>query len=250
MSDKTKTTHFGFEQVPWDEKRRRVARVFDSVASNYDLMNDAMSLGVHRLWKRFAVEQTGARPGQRILDLAGGTGDLAARLARLVGPGGEVVIGDINPSMLQVGRERLLDRGIAANVRFVQVNAESLPFPDHSFDCITIAFGLRNVTDKQKALESMFRTLKPGGRLLVLEFSKPSLPGLAPLYDLYSFRVLPVMGRLIARDADSYRYLAESIRMHPDQDTLKGMMEQAGFEDCDYFNLSGGIVAVHRGFRF
>ncbi|UCE75695.1 MAG: bifunctional demethylmenaquinone methyltransferase/2-methoxy-6-polyprenyl-1,4-benzoquinol methylase UbiE [Gammaproteobacteria bacterium] len=248
MSDKT--THFGFEQVPWDEKRRRVARVFDSVASNYDLMNDAMSLGVHRLWKRFAVEQTGARPGQRILDLAGGTGDLAARLARLVGPGGEVVIGDINPSMLQVGRERLLDRGIAANVRFVQVNAESLPFPDHSFDCITIAFGLRNVTDKQKALESMFRTLKPGGRLLVLEFSKPSLPGLAPLYDLYSFRVLPVMGRLIARDADSYRYLAESIRMHPDQDTLKGMMEQAGFEDCDYFNLSGGIVAVHRGFRF
>jgi len=248
MSDKT--THFGFEQVPWDEKRRRVARVFDSVASNYDLMNDAMSLGVHRLWKRFAVEQTGARPGQRILDLAGGTGDLAARLARLVGPGGEVVIGDINPSMLQVGRERLLDRGIASNVRFVQANAESLPFPDHSFDCITIAFGLRNVTDKQKALESMFRTLKPGGRLLVLEFSKPSLPGLAPLYDLYSFRVLPVMGRLIARDADSYRYLAESIRMHPDQDTLKGMMEQAGFEDCDYFNLSGGIVAVHRGFRF
>jgi demethylmenaquinone methyltransferase/2-methoxy-6-polyprenyl-1,4-benzoquinol methylase len=248
MSDKT--THFGFEQVPWDEKRRRVARVFDSVASNYDLMNDAMSLGVHRLWKRFAVEQTGARPGQRILDLAGGTGDLAARLARLVGPGGEVVIGDINPSMLQVGRERLLDRGIAANVRFVQANAENLPFPDHSFDCITIAFGLRNVTDKQKALESMFRTLKPGGRLLVLEFSKPALPGLAPLYDLYSFRVLPVMGRLIARDADSYRYLAESIRMHPDQDTLKGMMEQAGFEDCDYFNLSGGIVAVHRGFRF
>jgi demethylmenaquinone methyltransferase/2-methoxy-6-polyprenyl-1,4-benzoquinol methylase len=248
MSDKT--THFGFERVPWDEKRRRVARVFDSVAGNYDLMNDAMSLGVHRLWKRFAVEQTGARPGQRILDLAGGTGDLGARLARLVGPGGEVVIGDINASMLQVGRERLLDRGIAANVRFVQANAENLPFPDHSFDCITIAFGLRNVTDKQQALESMFRTLKPGGRLLVLEFSKPSLPGLAPLYDLYSFRVLPLMGRLIARDADSYRYLAESIRMHPDQETLKGMMEQAGFEDCDYFNLSGGIVAVHRGFRY
>ena len=245
-----KTTHFGFAQVPWDEKRRRVAGVFDSVADSYDLMNDAMSLGVHRLWKRFAVEQTGARPGQRVLDLAGGTGDLAARLARLVGPGGEVVIGDINASMLQVGRERLLDRGIAANVRFVQADAESLPFPDHSFDCITIAFGLRNVTDKQKALQSMFRTLKPGGRLLVLEFSKPSLPGLAPLYDLYSFRVLPLMGRLIARDADSYRYLAESIRMHPDQDTLKGMMEQAGFEDCDYLNLSGGIVALHRGFRF
>ena len=248
MSDKT--TDFGFAQVPWDEKRRRVAGVFDSVADSYDLMNVAMSLGVHRLWKRFAVEQTGARPGQRVLDLAGGTGDLAARLARLVGPGGEVVIGDINASMLQVGRERLLDRGIAANVRFVQADAESLPFPDHSFDCITIAFGLRNVTDKQKALQSMFRTLKPGGRLLVLEFSKPSLPGLAPLYDLYSFRVLPLMGRLIARDADSYRYLAESIRMHPDQDTLKGMMEQAGFEDCDYLNLSGGIVALHRGFRF
>jgi demethylmenaquinone methyltransferase/2-methoxy-6-polyprenyl-1,4-benzoquinol methylase len=245
-----KTTDFGFEQVPWDEKRRRVSGVFDSVAGNYDLMNDAMSLGVHRLWKRVAVERTGARPGQRILDLAGGTGDLAARLARLVGSAGEVVIGDINASMLQVGRERLLDRGIAANVRFVQADAENLPFPDHSFDCITIAFGLRNVTDKQQALESMFRTLKPGGRLVVLEFSKPSLPGLAPLYDLYSFRVLPLMGRLIARDADSYRYLAESIRMHPDQDTLKGMMEQAGFEDCDYLNLSGGIVAVHRGFRF
>ena len=246
----SKTTDFGFEKVPWDEKRRRVAGVFDSVADRYDLMNDAMSLGVHRLWKRFAVEHTGARPGQRVLDLAGGTGDLAARLARLVGPAGEVVIGDINASMLQVGRERLLDRGIAANVRFVQADAENLPFPDHSFDCITIAFGLRNVTDKQTALESMFRILKPGGRLLVLEFSKPSLPGLAPLYDLYSFRVLPLMGRLIAGDADSYRYLAESIRMHPDQDTLKGMMEQAGFEDCDYFNLSGGIVAVHRGFRF
>jgi len=248
MTDKT--THFGFEQVPWDEKRRRVAQVFDSVAGNYDLMNDAMSFGIHRLWKRFAAEQTGARPGQRILDLAGGTGDLAVRLARLVGPSGEVVIGDINASMLQVGRERLLDRGIAGNVRFVQANAECLPFPDSSFDCITIAFGLRNVTDKQKALKSMFRILKPGGRLLVLEFSKPSLPGLAPLYDLYSFRVLPLMGRLIARDASSYRYLAESIRMHPDQATLKDMMEQAGFEDCDYFNLSGGIVALHRGFRF
>jgi len=248
MNDKT--THFGFEQVPWEEKRRRVAQVFDSVAGNYDLMNDAMSLGIHRLWKRFAVEQTGARPGQRILDLAGGTGDLAARLARLVGPAGEVVIGHINASMLQVGRERLLDRGIAGNVRFVQANAECLPFPDSSFDCITIAFGLRNVTDKQKALESMYRSLKPGGRLLVLEFSKPSLPGLAPLYDLYSFRVLPVMGRLIARNADSYRYLAESIRMHPDQETLKAMMEQAGFEDCEYFNLSGGIVALHRGFRY
>jgi demethylmenaquinone methyltransferase/2-methoxy-6-polyprenyl-1,4-benzoquinol methylase len=247
MSDKD--THFGFERVPWEDKRRRVAEVFDSVADNYDLMNDAMSLGIHRLWKRFTVEQTGARPGQRILDLAGGTGDLAVRLARLVGPGGEVVIGDINASMLQVGRSRLLDCGIAGNVRFVQADAENLPFPEASFDCITIAFGLRNVTDKQKALQSMYRTLKPGGRLLILEFSKPRLPGLAPLYDLYSFRVLPAMGRLIARDADSYRYLAESIRMHPDQETLKGMMEQAGLEDCDYLNLSGGIVALHRGYR-
>lgn len=248
MNDKT--THFGFQQVPWDEKRRRVGQVFDSVAARYDLMNDAMSLGIHRLWKRFAVEQTAARPGQRILDLAGGTGDLATRLARLVGPAGEVVVGDINASMLQVGRERLLDRGITGNVGFVQADAESLPFPDGSFHCITIAFGLRNVTDKQKALQSMYRTLKPGGRLLVLEFSKPALPGLAPLYDLYSFRVLPIMGRFIAQDADSYRYLAESIRMHPDQETLRTMMEQAGFEDCEYFNLSGGIVALHRGFRY
>ncbi len=243
-------THFGFEQVDWEEKQRRVAGVFDSVADNYDLMNDAMSFGIHRLWKRFAIEQTGVRPGQRVLDLAGGTGDLAARLSRLVGPGGEVVIGDINASMLGVGRERLLDMGITGNVRFVQANAECLPFPDRSFDCITIAFGLRNVTDKQKALESMRRCLKPGGRVLVLEFSRPVVPGLKPVYDLYSFKLLPLMGKLIANDADSYRYLAESIRMHPDQETLKGMMEQAGFEDCDYFNLTGGVVALHRGFRY
>lgn len=247
MSEKT---HFGFEQVDVEEKQRRVAGVFDSVADNYDLMNDAMSFGIHRLWKRFAIEQTGARPGQRILDLAGGTGDLAARLSRLVGPAGEVIIGDINASMLNVGRERLLDKGISGNVQFVQANAECLPFPEQSFDCITIAFGLRNVTDKQKALASMYRCLKPGGRLLVLEFSKPVVPGLKTVYDLYSFKLLPLMGKLIANDADSYRYLAESIRMHPDQQTLKDMMEQAGFEDCDYFNLSGGIVALHRGFRY
>jgi len=248
MTDKT--THFGFQQVDWKEKQRRVAGVFDSVADNYDLMNDVMSFGIHRLWKRFAIEQSGARPGQRILDLAGGTGDLAARLSPLVGPRGEVVVGDINASMLNVGRARLLDRGISGNVRFVQVNAEELPFPPDSFDCVTIAFGLRNVTDKQRALESMYGVLKPGGRVLVLEFSKPVLPGVQQAYDLYSFKVLPLMGRLIARDEDSYRYLAESIRMHPDQEKLRQMMEQAGFEDCDYHNLSGGIVALHRGFRY
>lgn len=248
MADKT--THFGYQEVDWNEKQRRVAGVFDSVAGKYDLMNDAMSLGIHRLWKRFAIEQSGARPGQRILDLAGGTGDLAARLSRLVGEQGEVVIGDINAAMLTVGRERLLDRGIAGNVRYVQANAENLPFPEGSFDCITIAFGLRNVTDKARALASMYRTLKPGGRLLVLEFSKPTVPGLKQAYDVYSFKILPLMGRLIAGDENSYRYLAESIRMHPDQESLREMMCQAGFEDCDFFNLSGGIVALHRGFRY
>ena len=248
MADKT--THFGYEQVTWDSKQRRVENVFDSVAGNYDLMNDVMSFGVHRLWKRFAVEQSGARRGQRILDLAGGTGDLAARLSQLVGPDGEVVIGDINKAMLNMGRERLLDRGICGNVRYVQANAENLPFPENSFDCITIAFGLRNVTDKPRALKSMYRTLKPGGRLLVLEFSKPVIPGVKQVYDLYSFKILPAMGRLIARDEASYRYLAESIRMHPGQEELKTLMEQSGFEDCDYFNLSGGIVALHRGYRY
>jgi demethylmenaquinone methyltransferase/2-methoxy-6-polyprenyl-1,4-benzoquinol methylase len=245
-----KTTHFGYQQVDWDEKQRRVADVFDSVADNYDVMNDVMSLGIHRLWKRFALELAGARPGQRILDLAGGTGDLAARLSGLVGARGEVVVGDINASMLDVGRARLLDRGISGNVTFVQANAENLPFADHSFDCVTIAFGLRNVTDKQKALAAMHRVLKPGGRLLVLEFSTPVIPGLKQAYDLYSFKILPLMGRLIARDESSYRYLAESIRMHPDQKTLETMLQQAGFEDCDYHNLSGGIVALHRGFRY
>lgn len=248
MTDKT--THFGYKQVDWDEKQRRVAGVFDSVANNYDLMNDVMSFGIHRLWKRFAVEQSGARPGQRILDLAGGTGDLAARLSHLVGSQGEVVIGDINGAMLNVGRARLLDRGISGNVTFVQANAENLPFPPNSFDCITIAFGLRNVTDKPKALKSMYQALKPGGRVLVLEFSAPVVPGLKQAYDLYSFRILPLMGRLIAGDENSYRYLAESIRMHPSQENLKEMMQQAGFEDCDYNNLSGGIVALHRGFRY
>ena len=248
MTDKT--THFGFQQVDWDDKARRVGAVFDSVANKYDVMNDVMSFGIHRLWKRYAIELSGVRKGQRVLDLAGGTGDLAARLSRLVGPTGEVVLADINASMLAEGRARLLDRGIAGNLRFVQANAERLPFPDNHFDCITIAFGLRNVTDKDAALRSMYRVLKPGGRLLVLEFSKPTLPGLGPLYDAYSFKLLPFMGKLIANDAESYRYLAESIRVHPDQDSLRAMMEAAGFEDCTYHNLSGGIVALHRGYKY
>ena len=250
MSTEDKTTHFGYQQVPLEEKVRKVGAVFDSVANKYDVMNDVMSLGIHRLWKRFTIEQSGVRSGQRVLDLAGGTGDLAARFSRMVGAEGEVVLADINGAMLRQGRARLLDQGINGNVRYVQANAECLPFPDQHFDCITMAFGLRNVTDKQAALASMYRILKPGGRLLVLEFSRVTVPGLKPLYDFYSFQVLPRMGRLIANDEASYRYLAESIRMHPDQETLKGMMEQAGFEDCGYFNLSGGIVALHRGFRF
>ncbi len=247
--DKHDTTHFGYQEVPRSEKARRVADVFDSVAERYDLMNDLMSLGVHRLWKRFAVELAGVRPGQRVLDLAGGSGDLAARFAPLVGAAGEVVLADINALMLEQGRRRLVDRSIIGNVRYAQVNAERLPFPDSSFDCLTIAFGLRNVTDKDAALRSMFRVLKPGGRALVLEFSKPVAPGLGPLYDLYSFKILPLLGRFVARDEASYRYLAESIRMHPDQETLKNMMQQAGFERCDYHNLSGGIVALHRCYK-
>jgi len=248
--DRQDTTHFGFQQVPLEEKARRVGAVFDSVATRYDLMNDLMSFGIHRLWKRFAVELSGVRPGQRVLDLAGGTGDLAARLAPCAGPAGQVVVADINARMLEQGRARLLDRGLAGNLVFVLADAERLPFPDGDFDCVTIGFGLRNVTDKQRALNEMFRVLKPGGRALVLEFSRPVAPGLKPLYDFYSFRVLPLIGRVVARDEDSYRYLAESIRMHPDQDSLRDMMQQAGFEDCDYHNLSGGIVALHRGYRY
>jgi len=247
MSDEQ--THFGFQQVPVGEKAKRVADVFHSVADNYDIMNDVMSLGVHRIWKRFTLSQTGLRAGQKVLDLAGGTGDLAMKMAGMVGPSGQVVLSDINGSMLRRGRERLTDNGVAGNIEYVQANAECLPFPDNTFDCITIAFGLRNVTDKDKALRSMYRILKPGGRLLVLEFSKPVVPGLAPIYDAYSFKLLPLMGKLIAKDADSYQYLAESIRMHPDQQTLKGMMEEAGFSKAKYHNLSGGIVALHKGFK-
>ena len=248
MTDKT--THFGFQQVPLEDKARKVAEVFHSVAHKYDLMNDLMSLGLHRIWKRIAVEMTGLRAGQRVLDLAGGTGDLAALMAPLVGDQGEVVLSDINASMLDVGRARLVDRGIVGNVTFVQADAESLPFPDSHFDCITIAFGLRNVTNKDRALASMFRVLKPGGRLLVLEFSKPTLAALRPIYDAYSFKVLPVLGKAITGDAASYQYLAESIRMHPDQETLKQMMQTAGFERVEYFNMTAGVVAVHRGYKF
>ena len=248
MTDKT--THFGFQQVPLADKARKVAEVFHSVAGKYDLMNDLMSLGLHRIWKRIAVEMTGLRAGQRVLDLAGGTGDLAALMAPLVGEHGEVVLSDINASMLDVGRGRLVDRGIVGNVAFVQADAESLPFPDNHFDCITIAFGLRNVTNKDRALASMFRVLKPGGRLLVLEFSKPTLAALRPIYDAYSFKVLPVLGKAITGDAASYQYLAESIRMHPDQETLKQMLQTAGFERVEYFNMTAGVVAVHRGYKF
>ncbi len=244
------TTHFGYQQVPTGQKAAKVAEVFHSVAAKYDLMNDLMSLGIHRLWKRYTIEMSGVRRGQRVLDIAGGTGDLTAKFSKLVGAEGEVVLADINDSMLKVGRSRLADRGIIGNVTYAQANAECLPFPDNYFDAITIAFGLRNVTDKDKALASMFRVLKPGGRLLVLEFSKPVAPGLGPIYDQYSFKLLPLMGKLVTNDSESYQYLAESIRMHPDQETLKGMMETVGFEQVDYHNLTGGIVALHRGFKY
>ena len=244
------STHFGFKTVAKDEKAKMVAGVFHSVAGKYDLMNDVMSFGIHRLWKRYTIDCSGVRPGQKVLDLAGGTGDLAAKFARIVGPTGEVVLADINDSMLRVGRDKLRDLGIVSNVSYVQVDAEKLPFEDNTFDLITIAFGLRNVTDKDAALRSMLRVLKPGGRLLVLEFSKPEVEMLSKAYDLYSFHVMPRMGEFIARDKDSYQYLAESIRMHPDQETLKGMMEDAGFENVEYHNLTGGIVALHRGFKF
>ena len=249
MTNPRRNTHFGYRTVDSGEKASLVRDVFDSVASKYDLMNDLMSFGIHRLWKRFAVELAGVRPGQQILDLASGTGDLADRFADLAGPGGLVLMTDINAAMLGVGRDRMVDRGHAGNVAYVQVDAEALPFPDASLDLITIAFGLRNVTDKDKAIASMYRALRPGGRALVLEFSKPVNRPLEKLYDIYSFHILPRMGGLVARDADSYRYLAESIRMHPDQETLRHMMEQAGFENCDVHNLTGGIVAVHRGFK-
>jgi demethylmenaquinone methyltransferase/2-methoxy-6-polyprenyl-1,4-benzoquinol methylase len=248
MSD-DKTTHFGYQEVPVAEKQQRVRAVFDSVATRYDLMNDLMSMGVHRLWKRRTVELAGVRRGQRVLDLAAGTGDLAEKFANIVGPDGEVVMTDINEAMLNEGRARLVNAGVVGNMDYALANAEKLPFADNSFDCVTIGFGLRNVTHKQFALNEMFRVLRPGGRALVLEFSHPVSRPLSRAYDLYSFTVLPVMGRVVAGDADSYRYLAESIRMHPDQETLLSMLEQAGFERASYVNLTGGVVAIHRGYK-
>lgn len=251
MSEKPQdtTTHFGFREIPVDEKVRHVADVFHSVAGKYDLMNDLMSGGVHRLWKRITIERSGVRSGQSVLDIAGGTGDLTRKFSRLVGPTGKVVLADINDSMLKVGRDKLINRGTAGNVEYVQANAETLPFADNSFDVITIAFGLRNVTDKDAALRSMQRVLKPGGKLMVLEFSKTENIALTKIYDFYSFNILPQMGKLFANDAESYRYLAESIRMHPDQETLKDMMEEAGLVNCRYENMTGGVVALHTGIK-
>lgn len=250
MSNENNTTDFGYKTVAKDEKETMVAGVFHSVAQQYDIMNDLMSFGIHRLWKRFTIDASGVRPGNKVLDLAGGTGDLTAKFSQLVGKEGHVVLADINSSMLNVGRDKLRDKGVVGNVKYVQANAECLPFDDNSFDIITIAFGLRNVTDKDKALRSMYRVLKPGGRLLVLEFSKPEQEILSKVYDFYSFNVLPKMGELVAKDGESYQYLAESIRMHPDQETLKTMMDNAGFDQTSYHNLTGGVVALHKGFKF
>lgn len=245
------TTDFGFEEIPAAEKQGRVGAVFSSVAQKYDLMNDVMSLGVHHLWKRFTLEMCGLRPGHKVLDIAGGTGDLALKQAQMVGENGHVILADINADMLHRGRDRLIDSGFVKQIEVVQCNAERLPFADNYFDCITIAFGLRNVTDKAAALASMQHTLKPGGRLCVLEFSKPVYQPLDKLYDLYSFKILPRMGELIAGDRDSYQYLAESIRMHPDQMALKKIiLEQGGFDEVEVHNLSGGIVALHRAFKY
>jgi demethylmenaquinone methyltransferase / 2-methoxy-6-polyprenyl-1,4-benzoquinol methylase len=247
--EQQKTTHFGFQEIPVEEKASKVAEVFHSVANRYDLMNDLMSLGIHRLWKRFAVEASGIRSGMRVLDLAGGTGDLATAFAERVGDKGQVVLVDINSSMLKLGRKRLTNEGKVGNLSYVQADAECLPFPSNYFDRITIAFGLRNVTHKETALRSMYQTLKPGGQLLILEFSKPT-SWLTPAYDAYSFWILPQLGKLVTGNGDSYRYLVESIRQHPDQETLSLMMQAAGFDRCEFHNLSHGIVALHRGYKY
>ncbi|CEG58965.1 bifunctional demethylmenaquinone methyltransferase/2-methoxy-6-polyprenyl-1,4-benzoquinol methylase UbiE [Legionella fallonii] len=250
MTSQEKTTHFGFESVAWDEKEKKVAEVFHSVAKNYDLMNDLMSMGIHHVWKRFTVELSQVHPGQCVLDLAGGSGDLTRLLAKKVGETGQVILADINDAMLQVGRDRLLNEGLYKNINFVQGNAQCLPFANNTFHCITMGFGLRNVTDKEEALRSMYRVCKPGGKLMILEFSTPTLPGLKSVYDWYSFNILPKLGKLFAQDASSYQYLAESIRMHPDQESLQTLIEKAGFEDCHYHNLSGGIVALHIAYKY
>lgn len=244
------TTHFGFKQVASEDKVKLVRGVFDSVASQYDIMNDLMSLGIHRIWKRVAVQLSNVREGEQVLDLAGGTGDLTTLFSKRVGKNGKIVLADINSEMLRTGRDRLIDRGLIDNITYAQVNAECLPFEDNSFDCVCIAFGLRNVTNKDAALRSMYRVLKPGGRVIVLEFSHPTDKVTEKVYDFYSFKLLPKIGKFVAKDEESYRYLAESIRMHPKQDTLKDMMQEAGLERCEYFNMSQGIVAVHRGYKF
>ncbi len=246
--DSDNTTHFGYQDVAADDKADLVRGVFDSVASRYDIMNDLMSAGLHRLWKRYTIDQAAVRPGDVVLDLAGGTGDLARVFSKKVGADGHVVLADINAAMLKQGRSRLVDAGVAGNLSIAQVDAQSLPFEEGTFDCITIAFGLRNVTDKNAALRSMLKVLKTGGKAMILEFSEPAR-AIKPAYDLYSFKVLPTLGKLVAGDADSYQYLAESIRKHPDQETLKSMMEEAGFERCRYHNLAAGIVALHIGYR-
>lgn len=244
------TTDFGYKKVSLDEKTDLVGKVFSSVATKYDLMNDLMSAGIHRIWKKIAIQHCAIRAGQTVLDLAGGTGDLTYAFAKELGSDGQVILADINAEMLYAGREKLINRGQLRNVQYLQLNAESLPFADHHFDCIAIGFGLRNVTRKELALQEMFRVLKPGGRVVILEFSKPVYTHLRKAYDLYSFGVLPLLGKIIAKDADSYRYLAESIRMHPDQEKLKSMLETVGFAQCSFLNLTGGICAIHKGFKF
>ena len=244
------TTHFGFKEVPKEEKVKMVRGVFDSVADQYDIMNDLMSFGIHRIWKKIAVQLANVREGDKVLDLAGGTGDLTTLFEKRVGPKGQVVLADINAAMLRTGRNRLIDKGLVGNIQYAQVNAECLPFEDNTFDCVCIGFGLRNVTDKDAALKSMYRVLKPGGRVIILEFSHPVDKITEKIYDFYSFKLLPKIGAIVAKDEESYRYLAESIRMHPKQEELKQMMENAGFERCEYFNMNQGIVAVHRGYKF
>lgn len=248
MNDQ-KTTHFGFREVPVSEKARMVKAVFDSVAGKYDVMNDLMSLGIHRIWKRIALQLSHVRAGEKVLDLAGGTGDMTSLFQKRVGPNGQVVLSDINAEMLKRGRDRLIDEGVVDNVSYAQIDAEKLPFPDNHFDCVCIAFGLRNVTHKEEALRSIHRVLKPGGRAIILEFSEAQGEVFKKIYDVYSFKVLPLLGKFIANDAESYQYLAESIRMHPNQEKLKQMMLEAGFERCEYFNLTHGVVAVHRGYK-